>query len=49
MKNNQLKRCAKGLHEYREKTLTDLGKNQHVALTCRICNKQITRVKTIIK
>jgi len=48
MGNNQLKKCAKGLHLYKEKILTDFGKNQYVVLTCCICNKQTTKLKTTI-
>ena len=43
MSNNQVKRCAKGLHQYREKILTDFGGNKFEVLTCVFCSKQIRK------
>jgi ribosomal protein S17E len=43
MGNNQTKRCAKGLHQYREKILTDFGGNKYKVLTCIYCPKQLKK------
>ncbi len=44
MGNNQIKRCAKGLHQYKVQILTDLGGIKYKVFTCVFCMKQIKKL-----